>query len=445
MGGGASLLTTLWTHPGYGCDAGRPTASTQADDGLCVLKAGLASVALRGDGAAPTPVWCYGGSVPGPILRVRRGDELRLRLANELPQPIGIHWHGVRAPHAANGMTALTLRAAPGETFEYRFRVPDAGTFWYHAQRDSGALAQGLYGAFLVEEPLPIETDRDVLLILDEWRFEADGTLGADPSPPKLGKNPLITANGRPVVDIAVKANERVRLRLISAAMSRRFLLRIDRHRALVMAVDGEPAEPFEAQNGRVMLGPGNRLDLFIDTTLAAGDSSPIVVEQPTGDVLVARLVYDPIAPTRTVRLPEPQPLPANPLPLRMAFEQALRVDVDLADEPPVSQGPWTVTALTHAPFFSVRQGRTVILTLVNRGDIPGAVHVHGHHFRLLDNLDDGWKPFWLDTVTVPPRQTLRLAFVADNPGPWAIERHSLAPSRPTFTAWFEVVAGHSN
>jgi FtsP/CotA-like multicopper oxidase with cupredoxin domain len=83
------------------------------------------------------------------------------------------------------------------------------------------------------------------------------------------------------------------------------------------------------------------------------------------------------------------------------------------------------------------------MLTLVNRGDTPAAIHVHGHHFRLLDNLDDGWKPFWLDTVTVPAGQTLRLAFVADNPGPWPIERHSLAPSRPTFTAWFDVVARH--
>jgi FtsP/CotA-like multicopper oxidase with cupredoxin domain len=437
-------MTALRTHPGYACEGGRTTASVQADDRLCVLKAGITNVALRGDGAAVTPVWCYGGSVPGPVLRVRRGDELRLRLVNELPQAIGIHWHGVRAPNAANGMTALTLRAtAPGEAFEYRFRAPDAGTFWYHARRDSGALAQGLYGAFLVEEPLPLETDRDVLLILDEWRFEDDGTLAADLPPSKLGKNLQITANGRPMIDVPVKANERVRLRLINAAMSRRFLLRIDRHRALVMALDGEPAEPFEAQNGRVMLGPGNRVDLFIDATLAAGDSASIVVEQPTGDVLVGRLVYGPGPPTRMVRRPDPQPLPANSLPIRMAFEQAVRVDVDLADAATVSQGPWTLATLAPTPLFSVRQGRTVMLTLVNRADTPAAVHVHGHHFRLLDNLDDGWKPFWLDTVTVPAGQTLRLAFVADNAGPWAIERHSLAPSRPTFTAWFEVVARH--
>ena len=89
-----------------------------------------------------------------------------------------------------NRTTTLTLPAtASGEAFEYRFRVPDAGTFWYHARRDSGALAQGLYGALIVEESLPVETDRDVLLILDEWRFEDDGTIAADrPRSPDLAR-----------------------------------------------------------------------------------------------------------------------------------------------------------------------------------------------------------------------------------------------------------------
>jgi len=444
IGSGTSLLASAWTGRGNGCDATRTAASPQANDGVRMLKACLAGVPLRGDGAAPTPVWCFGGSVPGPVLRVRRGEEVRLRLANELPQPTGIHWHGVRAP-AADAKTTLTLPAAgSAEAFEYRFRVPDAGTFWYHARRDSGALAQGLYGALIVEESLPVETDRDALLILDEWRFEDDGTIAADRPRSDQAPNLQLTANGQPTFDIAVKASERVRLRLINAALNRGFLLRIDRHRAVVMAIDGEPTEPFEAQNGRVMLGPGNRLDLFIDTTLAVGDVASVLIEQPTGDVRVARLVYDRTPPARFVRRPDPSPLPANPLPLRMGFEQAVRVHVDLADDEAALQGsPWAVAALASAPLFSVRLGHTAILTLVNRGATPQAVHLHGHHFRLLDNLDDGWKPFWLDTLTVPAQQTLRLAFVADNPGRWPIERRSLVQGRPTLTAWFEVAAGH--
>ena len=444
IGGGSALMATAWTDQGNGSEGTRTAASTQADDGARVLKAQVARVALRGDVAAPTPVWCYDGCVPGPVLRVKRGEEVRLRLANELPQPVGIHWHGIRAPDATAGTTGLALLAtARGEALDYRFKVPDAGTFWYHARRDSTALAQGLYGALIVDESLPVETDRDVLLILDEWRFEADGTIAADPLRSGQTANPQLTANGMPTLDIPVKANERMRLRLISAAMNRRLLLRVDRHRATVMAVDGEPAEPFEARDGRVMLGPGNRLDLFLDTTLEAGDSASILVEQPAGDVPVARLIYDRTPPVRSGRRPEPSPLPANPLPFRMSFEQAVRVDLAVVDNGVAQRGLWTAAALAPTPLFSVRQGRTVILALVNHGETPQVVHVHGHHFRLLDNLDDGWKPFWLDTLTVPAQQTLRVAFVAETLGRWPIERRSLAPWQPAFTAWFEVAPGH--
>lgn len=413
--------------------------SAQPDTGAPALKACVASVPLRGSGAVPTPVWCYGGSVPGPVLRVRRGEDLRGKLANALPQPTEIIWHGIRAADVS-GTAAMTQPSAPGETLEYGFRAPDAGTFWYHA-RDRGALAQGLYGALIVEELVPVEADREVVLMLDEWRLGHDGAIAADQRV-DLDPSRHVTANGKPMLDLPVKANDRVRLRLINAATDRGFLLRIDRHRAIVMAIDGEPTEPFEARNGEVSLGPGNRLDLFIDMTLAAGDSAPIVLEQPSGEAPLARFIYAPGSPARLVGRPDPQPLPPNPLPLRMAFEHALRVDIELEGEPTAGAGPWTVAALARAPLFSVRRGRTVMLNLVNRGDVAHAVHVHGHHFRLLDNLDDGWKPFWLDTVTVPGQQALKVAFVADNPGAWPIERRLLAPLRPTLMAWFEVTAG---
>jgi FtsP/CotA-like multicopper oxidase with cupredoxin domain len=79
------------------------------------------------------------------------------------------------------------------------------------------------------------------------------------------------------------------------------------------------------------------------------------------------------------------------------------------------------------------------MLALQNRSAFPQSIHVHGHHVRLLDALDDGWKPFWLDTLVVPERQTLRIAFVADNPGKWALSRHDLEPRRGGQYAWFEV------
>src|SRR5436190_12251547 len=116
---------------------------------------------LRTVGGAPTgPALSYDGTIPGPTLRVKRGEELRIRLLNGLSEPTTIHWHGVRLPNAMDGVPALTQPAVvPNSTFDYHFRCPDAGTFWYHAQ-SSAQLDNGLYGALIVEEIESIAADR---------------------------------------------------------------------------------------------------------------------------------------------------------------------------------------------------------------------------------------------------------------------------------------------
>jgi FtsP/CotA-like multicopper oxidase with cupredoxin domain len=90
-------------------------------------------------------------------------------------------------------------------------------------------------------------------------------------------------------------------------------------------------------------------------------------------------------------------------------------------------------------PLFSVRRGRPVVLALTNRTEFAQAVHVHGCHFRLLDRLDDGWKPYWLDTLPLAAKQTDRVAFLADNPGKWLIETFPLATGQAVAAAWFAV------
>jgi FtsP/CotA-like multicopper oxidase with cupredoxin domain len=230
------------------------------------------------------------------------------------------------------------------------------------------------------------------------------------------------------------------------------------------MAVDGQPAEPFVAREGRVTLGPGSRVDLFLDATLAPGDVAPLVVGNADAEVALARLVYEKGSPARQAPRPQPKALPANPLPQRMDFRTALRVDVPLdggamatmAAGPrgrPIRPQPaegfsgapvWALAGKASdghhgPPLFSVERGRVVVLALANRTAFAHAMHPHGHHFRLLDNLDDGWKPFWLDTVVVPPGATWRIAFVADNPGKWMLHCHMVEHQETGMAAWFEV------
>ena len=89
-------------------------------------------------------------------------------------------------------------------------------------------------------------------------------------------------------------------------------------------------------------------------------------------------------------------------------------------------------------PLFTVRRGRAVTLALRNTGGRAWAVHVHGHHFRLLDRLDYGWKAYWLDTLVVG-EQTERIAFVADSPGEWLIGCRPMEQPSIAADAWFAV------
>ena len=103
---------------------------------------------------APTKIWGYEGTVPGPTLRVKQGERLVRRFVNELPQASTIHWHGIRIDNAMDGVPGLTQEAVQtGDSFLYDFVAPDAGTYWYHPHnRTWEQLARGLYGALIVEE-----------------------------------------------------------------------------------------------------------------------------------------------------------------------------------------------------------------------------------------------------------------------------------------------------
>ena len=338
-----------------------------------------------------------------------------MRLVNELAEPTSVHWHGVRVPNAMDGVPQLTqLPIAPGASFDYRMRPPDAGTFWYHAH-DPRQLDRSLHGALIVEEPETIDVDQDIVLVLGRSR---------DPT------GALILVNGSVQPDIPVKSGERLRLRLINATSTSGFSLKFEGHSPWVMAVDGQPAEPFVARDGRIGLGPGNRVDLFIDTNHDGGTVTPVLTgirdAQP-----IARLVYESGGASRTTPRKDPPALPQNPLPARIDLKNSLKVELEL--------GSAKLLDPAGAPLFTVRRGRAVTLAIRNLTGHSEVVHLHGHSFRLLDRLDDGWKPYWMDTLVVD-EQVERIAFVADNPGKWLIHSRKLAFAPPTGIAtWFAV------
>ena len=167
LAGVATLALAGTTHRGAAAAGATP------------LRAAPGSARLAPPGYPETPLWGFDGSVPGPVLRVAQGERLARRFINELPQPSTIHWHGIRIANAMDGVPDLTQPPVPpGGDFLYDFVAPDAGTYWYHPhQRTWEQMARGLYGALIVEEPMPPQVDRDEILLIDDWRLTDDARI----------------------------------------------------------------------------------------------------------------------------------------------------------------------------------------------------------------------------------------------------------------------------
>src|SRR6056297_977768 len=263
-------------------------------------KAGTGGVTLE---AAPTPiqlappefpkttVWAYNRQVPGQTLRYTRGDTLDVRLHNNLPQDTTIHWHGLRLPNAMDGVPGLTQApVTPGGSFDYRFALRDAGTFWYHPHANSvEQISRGLAGVLVVDEPKAErpDVDADKLLVLDDWRMASDAVIRDDfgawhdmSHAGRLGN--YVTVNARPEYRREVAQGERLRLRLVNTATARIFTLRFRGMRVWLAALDGMPLEvPGEIEE--VVIAPAQRADLLVDLLAEPGEEALIASVERDG------------------------------------------------------------------------------------------------------------------------------------------------------------------
>lgn len=385
------------------------------------------SPVLRPGGAA-TPIW----SLLGDDIRASRGETLDLVLGNDLPAPLALYCRGIDGAPAAEPLLARApLAAAAKDSFQLPLR--HAGTFLC----DPGLLNDGQprplrAKPLVILESERISADRDEVLLIEEWRLRPDGTAVA-PGIDAKDTTPVYTLNGRTSFELSARANERLRLRFINASQRAVLAVKLEGHEVRIMAIDGEPAEPFPARNGGLVLPPGGRADAFVDAVA----TTSILLHDGKEARPVGRLILSGEAPLRPAPLPSAPPLPSNGLPAQLDLKNAQRFELALG-----SPADWMRPASFAAsapPAFRAKSGRAVVLALANRGSIAAVFHLHGHHFRLLDRLDDGWKPFWLDTLAIEPRQTQRIAFLAEHAGRYLIEQVSTDWASPRLVRWYGV------
>ena len=446
--GGVGLALTAAT-PGW------PARASNVRDYRLVAEG--ARVALVGAPHPETATWSYDGQTPGREIRLRQGERLRVIVENRLTEDTTVHWHGLRVPNAMDGVPHLTQRPiAPGETFVYEFDAPDAGTYWYHPHmRGLEQVGRGLYGPLIVDDREPLQVDRDLTWVLDDWRLMPDAQISDDfGNRHDISRNGrvgnTVTVNGHIVETVEVKAGERVRLRLINAANARIFGLEFPGHRPRIIAYDGQPVAPHDVESGRIVLGPAMRIDLIIDMTNRLGDRFTVTdsfykdLEYRLLDLVYhdKRLRDRPLeAPIELAANTMPEPDLANAETHDIAFgggmmgamRMAMMDDRQVDIREMMRQGKaWAingVAATGHAmdPLLTPKRGRSYVLRLDNDTAWHHPMHFHGHSFRVISR-DGRPTPHqeWQGTVLMAPHERVDIAFVADNPGDWMFHCHIL-------------------
>ncbi len=160
----------LWQQPVWALTSpGQPTVLSGTEFDLTIDSMSVDFTGKRRTAMA------INGSIPGPLLRWREGDTVTLRVRNRLPQDTSIHWHGILLPANMDGVPGFSFAGiAPDGMYEYRFKVKQSGTYWYHSH--SAFQEQlGVYGPLIIdpEEPEPFSYDRDYVVFLSDWTDES--------------------------------------------------------------------------------------------------------------------------------------------------------------------------------------------------------------------------------------------------------------------------------
>ncbi len=382
--------------------------------------------------------FAFNGEVPGPLIEAEVGDTIQARLTNNLPQSTTIHWHGLRVPADMDGTEAVQPPVEPGGTFEYRFVVPDAGTFWYHSHtNETEQLERGLYGALIVRGPNEPTLDAEQVLHLDDLKLGGDGDLAAFGDEHELHagrEGDVRLVNGRQEPELEIAAGQIERWRIVNAANTRFVRLSIGARPFSIIGTDGGLL-PSPLRTTEVLITPGERVELTVGP-FTEGEVLDIVAlpyDRGKGETPAERFA--------TVRV-------GAAAPSRAEIPDALRRIDPLAPAHVEPTRTLSMKALMHGGQHQrdepVRVGELQIWDLVNETSQDHPLHLHGFFFQIVD--EDGEPPpmlSWKDTVNVPRKGQVRIAWLPDDrPGEWMYHCHILEHHAMGMMAHFELVPG---
>jgi FtsP/CotA-like multicopper oxidase with cupredoxin domain len=410
-------------------------------------------------------------------LEPEKSDGFDVEVVNDLKVPTSIHWHGLVLPAAMDGVPFVTQAPIPpGGTFKYKFPLKQAGTYWMHSH-------YGLQEQFYNSAPLIIWTpeerakaERQYVVMLSDFSKKSPAEILADlkkgmPMPKRDGDMPMkepsreslvaqkwdgqilsketvestpaeidviydaLLANRRTIDDpdvLAVKPGETVLLRIIAASSATNYFVDTGSLEAELLAVDGQAVKPLKGDFFQLAIA--QRIDLRVKIP-SEGGAFPILA-QGEGTKLLAGIVLategaeipslPALAERSTVKLDNTQEklLTATEPLLAKTADRALPAALggDMANY------TWTINGFSYPnrESLDVKDGERVEITFTNSTNMGHPMHLHGHDFQVVEIDGEKISGALRDTLLVPPKSTIKIAFDANNPGLWAFHCHLL-------------------
>jgi FtsP/CotA-like multicopper oxidase with cupredoxin domain len=382
----------------------------------------------------------YNGGVPGPTLRLRPGDTLRVELVNRLEQVTNLHVHGLHVSPEHNGDNVF-LAVEPGRTRQYEYQLPEdhpPGVYWYHPHHHGTVADQlfgGLYGAIIVEDDDAIPVDRERVMVVSDITLDASGSLVAPSTMEQMmgREGDLVLVNGRTEPGLEGRAGDCERWRIVNACTSRYLALRLSGQSSRVVGRDvGRLATSVGLED--VVLAPGNRLDLVVDLTEGSSELTARPVDRGGmmgpmmggggprpgggGPATLARLRVSAGSSSSTTELPA-APGRRDLREADVDGQRSITFRMGMAGMMGGGGGPMSFT-FDGREFDAdridqqVRLGTVEEWTIGNDSPMDHPFHLHVWPMQLVEV--DGQQlpgPVWLDVVNVPARSQVkvRIAF----------------------------------
>lgn len=387
-------------------------------------------------------------------LTAHKGQNFNVRLENSLPVPTSVHWHGLILPNEQDGVAFITqLPIYPGQAYDYRYPIVQAGTFWMHSH--VGLQEQRLLTAPLIlREPEDSNlADQEAVILLSDFSFKSPTEIyqglrcnrkqDAMPLSSMKEKEPDLVevdydaflANHRTLESpeiILVQPGKRVRLRIINGSSATNFFLFTGSLNGEAIAVDGNRINPL--QGSQFELGVAQRIDIIV-TIPKQGGAFPILAQgegtnKQTGVILATKEVRFPqlvsqaqekmgrITNAQEFKLQALSPLPPKPIDQRVYLELGGNM----------IHYVWTINGQSWPEVtpIVVSKGQRVELIFKNVSSMTHPMHLHGHVFQVTAINGQQIEGAMRDTILVTPDSTVSIQFDADNPGVWPLHCHVL-------------------